>query len=122
VKAHIGRWSEDCPEHQGVIVLKMDDTPLGSSFPSQSKYLRSSADARDSRSHSEVHGRSSEIRPGISSKFDVFLRLSLTFFKTGITVFRQADVGEYLREVSRSLESCDFWLLTLKQEDTLFTT
>jgi len=21
VKAHIGRWSEDCPEHQGVVVL-----------------------------------------------------------------------------------------------------
>ena len=28
VKAHVGRWSEDCPEHQGVVVLKMDDTPL----------------------------------------------------------------------------------------------
>ena len=47
VKAHIGRWSEDCPgaikvpffygiddwansapEHQGVVVLAMDDTPL----------------------------------------------------------------------------------------------
>ncbi|KAF3483352.1 ribosome biogenesis protein NIP7 [Arthroderma uncinatum] len=29
VKAHVGRWSEDCPEHQGVVVLSMDDTPLG---------------------------------------------------------------------------------------------
>ncbi|KAL9107256.1 MAG: hypothetical protein Q9227_007797 [Pyrenula ochraceoflavens] len=28
VKAHVGRWSEDCPEHTGVIVLSMDDTPL----------------------------------------------------------------------------------------------
>ena len=28
VKAHIGRWSEDCPEHQGVVVFNMDDTPL----------------------------------------------------------------------------------------------
>ena len=28
VKAHVGRWSEDCPEHQGVVVLAMDDTPL----------------------------------------------------------------------------------------------
>ena len=28
LKAHVGRWSEDCPEHQGVIVLGMDDTPL----------------------------------------------------------------------------------------------
>lgn len=32
VKAHIGRWSEDCPQHQGVVVLAMDDTPLVSSF------------------------------------------------------------------------------------------
>ncbi|KAL8690754.1 MAG: hypothetical protein Q9218_003875 [Villophora microphyllina] len=28
VKAHIGRWSEDCPEHQGVVVFSMDDKPL----------------------------------------------------------------------------------------------
>ena len=28
VKAHVGRWSEDCPEHQGVVVLNMSDTPL----------------------------------------------------------------------------------------------
>lgn len=28
MKAHVGRWSEDCPEHQGVVVLGMDDTPL----------------------------------------------------------------------------------------------
>ena len=28
VKAHIGRWSEDCPEHQAVVVYSMDDTPL----------------------------------------------------------------------------------------------
>lgn len=28
VKAHIGRWSEDCPQHQGVVVLSMNDKPL----------------------------------------------------------------------------------------------
>lgn len=28
VKAHVGRWSEDCPQHQGVVILSMDDTPL----------------------------------------------------------------------------------------------
>lgn len=28
VKAHVGRWSEDVPEHQGVVVLSMNDTPL----------------------------------------------------------------------------------------------
>lgn len=28
LKAHVGRWSEDCPEHQGVVVCAMDGTPL----------------------------------------------------------------------------------------------
>lgn len=28
VKAHVGRWSEDVPEHTGVVVCSMDDTPL----------------------------------------------------------------------------------------------
>lgn len=41
---------------------------------------------------------------------------------TSITVFRQADVGEYLREVGNqcftSLSGC----ADLRQEDTLFTT
>ncbi|MCJ1313307.1 ribosome biosynthesis protein nip7 [Agyrium rufum] len=69
VKAHIGRWSEDCPEHQGVVVLGMNDTPLGFGVTA-----RSTAEAR---------------------------RLD----PTAITTFRQADIGEYLRE-----------------EDTLFTT
>ncbi|MCJ1389374.1 ribosome biosynthesis protein nip7 [Xylographa bjoerkii] len=69
VKAHVGRWSEDCPEHQGVVVLGMDDTPLGFGVTA-----RSTAEAR-------------RLEP------------------TGITTFRQADIGEYLRE-----------------EDTLFAT
>jgi 60S ribosome subunit biogenesis protein NIP7 len=69
LKAHVGRWSEDCPEHQGVIVLSMNDTPLGFGVSA-----RSTAEAR---------------------KLD----------PTGVVTFRQADVGEYLRE-----------------EDTLFTT
>jgi len=70
VKAHVGRWSEDCPEHSGVVVLNMsDDTPLGFGVTA-----RSVAEAR---------------------KAD----------PTAVVVFRQGDVGEYLRE-----------------EDTLFTT
>jgi 60S ribosome subunit biogenesis protein NIP7 len=68
-QAHVGRWSEDCPEHQGVVVLSMNDTPLGFGVSA-----RSTAEAR---------------------------RLD----PTGIVTFRQADIGEYLRE-----------------EDTLFTT
>ncbi|KAJ5148054.1 60S ribosome subunit biogenesis protein NIP7 [Penicillium atrosanguineum] len=69
VKAHVGRWSEDCPEHSGVIVYNQDDTPLGFGVSA-----RATQEAK---------------------KLD----------PTGIVLFRQADVGEYLRE-----------------EDTLFTT
>lgn len=70
VKAHVGRWSEDCPEHSGVVVLSMaEDIPLGFGVTA-----RSTADAR---------------------KAD----------PTAVVVFRQGDVGEYLRE-----------------EDSLFTT
>jgi len=29
LKAHIGRWSDDCPEHQGIVVQSMNDVPLG---------------------------------------------------------------------------------------------
>ena len=28
VKAHLGRITEDTPEHQGVVVFSMNDTPL----------------------------------------------------------------------------------------------
>jgi 60S ribosome subunit biogenesis protein NIP7 len=62
LKAHIGRVSEDCPEHQGVVVYSMNDTPLGFGVTA-----RSTQEAR---------------------------RLD----PTGITVFRQADCGEYLRD------------------------
>ncbi|KAK5266190.1 ribosome biosynthesis protein nip7 [Exophiala xenobiotica] len=41
VKAHVGRWSEDCPEHSGVVILAMDDTPLGFGVTA-----RSTAEAR----------------------------------------------------------------------------
>lgn len=41
VKAHVGRYSEDCPEHQGIIVYGMDDVPLGFGVTA-----RSTAEAR----------------------------------------------------------------------------
>lgn len=41
VKAHVGRWSEDCPEHQGVVVYSMNDTALGFGVTA-----RSTAEAR----------------------------------------------------------------------------
>ncbi|AQZ09473.1 NIP7 (YPL211W) [Zygosaccharomyces parabailii] len=68
LKAHIGKMSEDIPEHAGVIVYSMNDIPLGF---------------------------------GVSSKSTSECR---NMQPTGIVAFRQADIGEYLRD-----------------EDTLFT-
>ncbi|KAE8154724.1 hypothetical protein BDV25DRAFT_147326 [Aspergillus avenaceus] len=69
VRAHLQKFSEDLPEHAGVVVLNSNDTPLGFGISA-----RSSQEAR---------------------KLD----------PTAVIVFRQGDIGEYLRE-----------------EDTLFTT
>lgn len=41
LRAQVGRWSEDCPEHQGVVVLGMDDTPLVGQPSTQEKPLLS---------------------------------------------------------------------------------
>lgn len=62
LKAHVGRMSEDIPEHAGVIVYSMNDTPLGFGVSA-----KSTNEARN-------------LQP------------------TGIVAFRQADIGEYLRE------------------------
>ncbi|KAF3400933.1 Defective in cullin neddylation protein 1 [Talaromyces pinophilus] len=62
VKAHVLRWSEDCPEHSGCVVFSQDDTPLGFGVTA-----RSTAEAR-------------KLEP------------------TAVVLFRQGDVGEYLRE------------------------
>jgi 60S ribosome subunit biogenesis protein NIP7 len=62
LKAHVGRWSEDCTEHQGVVVYSLQNTPLGFGITA-----RSVAEAR-------------RLEP------------------TSVTVFRQADCGEYLRD------------------------
>lgn len=86
LKAHVGRWSEDCPEHQGVVVLSMNDTPLVSL---QSRLL--------------IGTRTNSLQGfGVSARSTAEAR---KLDPTGVVTFRQADIGEYLRE-----------------EDTLFTT
>jgi 60S ribosome subunit biogenesis protein NIP7 len=84
LKAHVGRWSEDCPAHQGVIVLSMNDTPLVSS--QLGSFVQCLL----------VQGF------GVSAKSTAEAR---RLDPTGVVTFRQADIGEYLRE-----------------EDTLFVT
>ncbi|KAI8942103.1 ribosome biosynthesis protein nip7 [Plenodomus lindquistii] len=60
LKAHVGRWSEDCPEHAGVVVLSMNDTPLVSRLRSAEGALRAlwlTLVHRDSGSPREVPPR-----------------------------------------------------------------
>lgn len=83
VKAHVGRWSEDVPEHAGVVVLGMGDVPLVSFF------VLGSAEAV--RSYADV----------VLQGFGVTARSTAEARRldpTGIVVFRQADAGEYLRD------------------------
>lgn len=68
LKAHVGKMSDDIPEHAGLIVFSMNDIPLGFGVSA-----KSTSESRD-------------LQP------------------TAIVAFRQADIGEYLRD-----------------EDTLFT-
>lgn len=68
LKAHVGKMSDDIPEHAGVIVFSIHDSPLGFGVSA-----KSTSEARN-------------LPP------------------TAIVAFRQADIGEYLRD-----------------EDTLFT-
>ena len=68
LKAHVGKMSDDIPEHAGVIVFSMHDVPLGFGVSA-----KSTSESRD-------------LQP------------------TSFVAFRQADIGEYLRD-----------------EDTLFT-
>lgn len=103
LKAHVGRWSEDCPEHQGVVVYSMDDTPLVSGLlvrdiDVRSLLMRIKGFGVTARSTAETR----RLEP------------------TAITCFRQADVGEYLREVGSIPPQ--LIRLTRYQEDTLFTT
>jgi len=88
LKAHLGRITEDTPEHQGVVVFSMNDTPLvcriyyfeavSETFKGFGVTARSTVDTR-------------KIDP------------------TSIIVFHQADVGEYLRD-EVSIFSCILYI------------
>ncbi|KAJ8520093.1 hypothetical protein ONZ45_g3029 [Pleurotus djamor] len=79
LKAHLGRITEDTPEHQGVVVYSMKDIPLvfAPHFPTLAS----------------IHE--------LSQGFGVTARSTVDTRKldpTAIIVFHQADVGEYLRD------------------------
>lgn len=39
VKAHLGRMTEDIPEHQGVVIFSMNDVPLVSRLSQRLYYI-----------------------------------------------------------------------------------
>ena len=60
VKAHLGRITEDTPEHQGVVVFNMSDIPL---VRSHTPFIPSSTLCLEGlRCHRTVHSRYKEIR------------------------------------------------------------
>ena len=106
VKAHIGRWSEDCPEHQGVVVLV--SPPFYSLPPKLSRYWPPSENGWHSSGKSlSPHATiPAETSWQCGQGFGVTARSTAETKRlepTAITVFRQADVGEYLREVRNYL-------------------
>lgn len=72
VKAHVGRWSEDCPEHQGVVVLSMNDTPLVSFFLGRKRELGGLAERG-----LLTQSRDSALRADRRLRRDVWTRLAL---------------------------------------------
>ncbi|KAG9314259.1 hypothetical protein JVU11DRAFT_5047 [Chiua virens] len=80
LKAHLGRITEDTPEHQGVVIFSMSDVPLVNFF-------------------SPHFARPCKLT--LFQGFGVTARSTVDTRKldpTAIIVFHQADIGEYLRD------------------------
>lgn len=80
VKAHLGRITEDTPEHQGVVIYSMNDTPLGFGVTAKSSVDSRKLDPTGILVYNQacVEGLSSEL----------YFMLTL----------RYRDIGEYLRD------------------------
>jgi len=79
LKAHLGRITEDTPEHQGVVVFSMNDTPLGFGVTS-----RSTVDTRKLDPTSII----------VFHQAYLCFSARLNWLLTGTN----SDVGEYLRD------------------------
>lgn len=78
VKAHVGKWSEDCPEHSGVVILSMDDTPLGFGVTA-----RSTAESRKLEPTSIVAFRQGDVGEYLREVRHCFALLCIAFFMHG---------------------------------------
>jgi UPF0113 PUA domain len=113
LKAHLGRITEDTPEHQGVVVYSMNDVPLvnGLSYLLQSVVLSARAGIR---SHVQVNCRYTKIGPDSHRRFSSGVRILITFSLPPLKPsFFLRDVGEYLRdEVTRNFTQTIVYPLT----------
>ena len=105
VKAHLGRITEDTPEHQGVVVYNMADMPLVSNSTISRRLLPPDPSSPSSLLSSHCTPRPRHpLRAEVVTDpqgFGVTARSTLDTRKldpTGIIVFHQADVGEFLRD------------------------
>lgn len=102
VKAHLGRITEDTPEHQGVVVFSMNDVPLVSitwfTGMNAADYMRRKGFGVTARSTIDTR----KLDP---TAIIVFHQASVfaVLFAFMLTFVRFSDVGEYLRDEVCSL-------------------
>lgn len=74
VKAHLGRITEDTPEHQGVVVYSMSDVPLAS-FSSVAVVFSLLNAYLGLRCNCTVNGRHTQIRSNVNYSFPSSVRV-----------------------------------------------
>ena len=103
LKAHLGRITEDTPEHQGVVVYSMNDVPLVN-WLCVTYNLSSSVLARSGIwSYIQVNSGYTKNGPDRHCRFSSSVRICKLFSLPSAHAFScPRDVGEYLRdEVNR---------------------
>lgn len=100
VKAHLGRITEDTPEHQGVIVFSMSDVPLVSTHVRNSLFLNFTYAAGLWR-YGSIHRRYQEI--GSYCHHCVPSSVIMTFFycRPYVTHAHNAEMSENIYEMRR---------------------
>jgi 60S ribosome subunit biogenesis protein NIP7 len=97
VKAHLGRITEDTPEHQGVVVFSMSDVPLVCGFRTIAHLpLTSDLQGFGVTARSTVDTR--KLDPTSIIVFHQAYVQPVSCFSTSNYHLFDSDVGEYLRD------------------------
>lgn len=100
LKAHLGRITEDTPEHQGVVVYSMNDVPLVINWLCVSYNLSSSMLAHSGvRGYIQINSGYTENGPDSHRRFSSSVRICKLFsLPSAHASSCPRDVGEYLRD------------------------